>query len=84
MGDTPAPAISIEAIYMTANMFESDGPKAAKLLKRSSYVDDLILNQLNPRPWKLPVKKRTCLPREVSQLSVGNSVKSPALAPAVN
>ena len=84
MGDTPAPAISTEAIYMTANMFESDGPKAAKLLKRSSYVDDLILNQLNPRPWKLSVKKRTCLPREVSQLSVGNSVKSPALAPAVN
>ena len=84
MGDTPAPAISTEAIYMTANILESDGPKAAKLLKRSSYVDDFILNQLNPRSWKLPVKKRTCLPREVSQLSVGNSVKSPALAPAVN
>ena len=42
MGDTPAPAFSTEAIYKTADMFESDSPKAAKLLKRSSYVDDLI------------------------------------------
>jgi len=42
MGDTPAPAISIEAVYKTADMFETDSPKAANLLKRSSYVDDLI------------------------------------------
>ena len=42
MGDTPAPAIITEAIYKTADMFESDSPKAANLLKRSSYVDDLI------------------------------------------
>ena len=42
MGDTPAPAISTEAIYKTAGIFESDIPKAANLLKRSSYVDDLI------------------------------------------
>lgn len=42
MGDTTAPAISTEGIYKTADMFESDSPKAANLLKRSSYVDDLI------------------------------------------
>ena len=42
MADTPAPAISTEAIYKTADMFESDSPKADNLLKRSSYVDDII------------------------------------------
>ena len=45
MGDTPAPAISTEAVYKTADMFESESPKAANLLKRSSYVDDLIESQ---------------------------------------
>ena len=45
MGDTPAPAISTEAMYKTADMFETDNPKAANLLKRSSYVDDLIDSQ---------------------------------------
>ena len=42
MGDTPAPAISTEAIYKTADRFEKESPEAAKLLKKSSYVDDLI------------------------------------------
>jgi hypothetical protein len=42
MGDTPAPAISTEAIYKTADRFEKESPEAAKLLKRSSYVDNLI------------------------------------------
>jgi len=45
MGDTPAPAISTEAVYKTADLFESDSPLAASLLKRSSYVDDLIDSQ---------------------------------------
>ena len=45
MGDTPAPAISTEAVYKTAELFERDSPKAANLLKRSSYVDDLIDSQ---------------------------------------
>ena len=45
MGDTPAPAISTEAMYKTADMFETDSPKAANFLKRSSYVDDLIDSQ---------------------------------------
>ena len=45
MADTPAPAISTKAIYQTADMFESDSPKAANLLKRSSYVDDIIGSQ---------------------------------------
>ena len=45
MGDTPAPAISTEAIYKTADLFESDSPRAACLLKKSSYVDDLIDSQ---------------------------------------
>ena len=42
MGDTPAPAISTEAMYKTADMFETDSPKAANLLNRSSSVADLI------------------------------------------
>ena len=43
MGDTPAPAISTEAIYKMADRFEKDSPEAAKLLKKSRcYVDDLI------------------------------------------
>ncbi|KAK6191004.1 hypothetical protein SNE40_002754 [Patella caerulea] len=42
MGDTPAPAISSEAIYKTADMFYGDNQKAANLLKNSSYVDDVI------------------------------------------
>ena len=42
MGDTPAPAISTEAIYKTAERFKEDSPEAAELLKNSSYVDDLI------------------------------------------
>ena len=42
MGDTPAPAISTEAIYKTADRFKDDSPEAAELLKKSSYVDDLI------------------------------------------
>ena len=42
MGDTPAPAISTEAIYKTADRFKEDSPEAAELLKKSSYVNDLI------------------------------------------
>jgi hypothetical protein len=42
MGDTAAPAISTEAIYKTAERFKEDSPEAAELLKKSSYVDDLI------------------------------------------
>ena len=42
MGDTPAPAISTEAVYKTAELYREDSPQAANLLKHSSYVDDLI------------------------------------------
>ena len=53
MGDTLAPAISTEAVYKTADMFETESPKAANLLKRSSYVDDLIDSQPStPEAWK--------------------------------
>ena len=45
MGDTPAPSISTEAVYKTADMFQTESPKAANLLERSSYVDDLIDSQ---------------------------------------
>ena len=47
MGDTPAPAISTEAVYKTAELFQNDCPRAADLLKRSTYVDDLIDSSLN-------------------------------------
>lgn len=42
MGDRPAPAISTEALYKTAERFRKDSPAAAEVLRRSSYVDDLI------------------------------------------
>ena len=42
MGDTPAPAVATEALYKTTKRFKEESPEAAELLKRSSYVDDLI------------------------------------------
>ena len=42
MGDTPAPAISTEAVYKTAELYREDSPQVANLLKHPSYVDDLI------------------------------------------
>ena len=42
MGDRPAPAISTEALYKTASRFQADSPAAAYVLRKSSYVDDLI------------------------------------------
>ena len=42
MGDSPAPAISTETIYKTAILFKNESPEAAELLRKSSYVDDLI------------------------------------------
>lgn len=42
MGDKPAGAIAIEAKDMTADLFRECHPKAAKFIKESAYVDDLI------------------------------------------
>ena len=42
MGDTPTPAIATEALYKTVERFKKESPEAPELLKRSSYVDDLI------------------------------------------
>ena len=42
IGDTPAPAIATEALYKTAERFKEESPEAAELLKRSSYIDELI------------------------------------------
>ena len=42
MGDKPAGTISTEALYRTAEMFQNDSPSAARFLKESSYVDDLL------------------------------------------
>ena len=36
MGDSPAPAISTEAVYQTAALFEDESPEAAELLRKSS------------------------------------------------
>ena len=64
MGDTPAPAISTEAVYKTADMFETESPKAANLLKRSSYVDDLIDSQPStPEAWKIAREMEDMLAR---------------------
>ena len=42
MGDRPAPAICTEALYKTAKLFETDNPKAAELIVKSTYVDDIV------------------------------------------
>ena len=47
MGDSPAPAISTEAVYKTANLFKDESPEAAEMLKKSSYVGDLIDSRPN-------------------------------------
>ena len=52
-----SPAISMEAIYKTANLFKEDRPEAAELLKKSSYVDDLIDSRSN-KPDALISAKR--------------------------
>jgi len=42
MGDRPAPAICTEALYMTANLFETESPLAAEVIRQSTYVDDIL------------------------------------------
>jgi len=42
MGDRPAPAICSEALYKTAELFWEESPRAAELIKSSTYVDDII------------------------------------------
>lgn len=42
MGDKPAGAISTEAVYKTADMFKDQYPDACDLLRRSTYVDDIV------------------------------------------
>ena len=55
MGDSPAPAISTEAVYKTANLFKDESPEAAEMLKKASYVDDLIDSRPNKsEAMKLP------------------------------
>ena len=44
MGDIPAPAISTEAVYKTENMFETEIPKDANLLKRSRSTVHYIIH----------------------------------------
>ena len=81
MGDTPAPAFSTEAVYKTADMFETESPKAANLLKRSSYVDDLINSQPSTlEALKIVMKRRTCLQKGGLRSSVGSLLESQVLA----
>ena len=42
MGDKPAPAIATEALFMTADLYSDSHPRAARFIKESSYVDDLV------------------------------------------
>ena len=53
MDDTSAPAISTEAVYKTTDMFETERPKAANLLKRSSYVDLIDSQPSTPEALKI-------------------------------
>ena len=58
MDDSPAPAISTEAVYQTATLFEDESPEAAELLRKSSYVDDLIDSQ-STKPGALKLAQNT-------------------------
>ena len=75
MGDKPAPAISTEAVYKTAELFHEDRPQAADLFKNSSYVDDLIDSQPS-KSEALKIAKETeeMLAKEDFQSNVGNLV----------
>ena len=42
MGDKPAGAISAEALYKTAALFQEQYPRVAELLTKSTYVDDIV------------------------------------------
>ena len=42
MGDSPAPAISMEVIYKTTILFEDESPEAAELLRKSTYCTLMI------------------------------------------
>lgn len=42
MGDRPVAANSAEAIYMTADRNATRNPEVARLLKLSTYVDDIV------------------------------------------
>ena len=39
---SPAPAICTEALNMTADKFDHDSPTAAEVIRRSTYVDDIL------------------------------------------
>ncbi|CAB4033995.1 Hypothetical predicted protein [Paramuricea clavata] len=58
MGDTPAPAISTEAVYKTAELYRQDSRQAANHLKHSSYVDDLI-DSCSSKPDALKIAKES-------------------------
>ena len=51
VGDSPTPAISMEAVYKTADLFESNSSNANSLWKDS---------------LEIAKKQRVCLPWEVS------------------
>lgn len=42
MGDKPAGAISSEAIYKTATLWEDTYPEVSEVLRHSTYVDDIV------------------------------------------
>ena len=54
MGDKSALAMATEAFYKTAERFKGKCSKAAELIKRSSYVNDLIYS----KPTLCPAFKR--------------------------
>ena len=42
IGDRPAGAIATECAYKTADLFKEEYPRAAEVIKNSTYVDDII------------------------------------------
>ena len=82
--DTPGPAISTEAVYKKDNLFRENCPRADDLLKKSSYVDDLI-NSFPVRlmRWTPPKKWRTYSPKEDSQSNLDSSVEKQELTSTI-
>ena len=57
MGDRPAPAISTEALYKTADMFNDGNEEAVFFIKECSYVDDLTYSHNNKTDLELLVNR---------------------------
>lgn len=61
IGDRPAAAICIVALYMTVDKFEFDSGRAAEVLRRSTYVDDVLDSFADSAPAVETAKEVECM-----------------------